>query len=87
MTAIISAILAIAKAIPTVDGWIQQLSVAYTTSRINSMKQENRDAVAAALNNYDQTKLEQAIGSPTAGQVSGDVGAVVIDAPPPGLPH
>lgn len=88
MGSIIAAILAIAKAIPVIDTWIEQLSAAYVASRLATMKKENSDAIRKALVDHDQRDLEKAIGSPNAGQKSGDSGAVITDKPPPNvLPH
>jgi hypothetical protein len=81
----IPTILGILKAIPILDSWFQNLMVAYTKSKIDSMKKENRDAIREDIQNHDQRELEKAIGSPTAGLPSGDPGAVILPGPPPGL--
>jgi hypothetical protein len=84
---IINEILAIAKAIPVVDSWIQALVVAYTALEISNMEKENREAVRKALYEHDQRELEKAVGNPNPGEISGDPGAVVVDAPPPNVVH
>lgn len=82
----IEAILAILKALPILDAWFQKLSAAYVQSQIASMEKENVDAIRTAIEKHDQRPLEKAIDSPTAGQVSGDAGAVVVDGDSIGLP-
>lgn len=79
----ISAILNICAAIPTIDKWVQQLAVAYFAARISAMKSENIDAYRKVIQDHDQRAMENAIGSPTAGKVSGDGGSVITDGPPP----
>lgn len=82
----IAAILALLKAIPILDAWFQTLSAAYVQDRIASMEKENLDAIREAIQSHDQRALEKAIGSPTAGQASGDAGAVIVDGSDIGLP-
>lgn len=82
----IAAILAILKALPILDAWFQKLSAAYVQNRIASIDKENVDAIRTAIESHDQRALEKAIDSPTAGKVSGDAGAVVIDGSSIGLP-
>lgn len=83
---IFGAIIAVIKAIPVLDSWFQSIASAYLQAQIASMKQENRDAIISAVQKFNQIPMENAIGSSTAGKVSGDAGSAVIDAPPPGLP-
>lgn len=84
-TSIIAGILALAKAVPIIDSWIQQLSTAYLQQQISTMKQANIDAIRLALVAHDQRGLENAIGSPTAGLPSGDAGSTIISGLPPGV--
>lgn len=79
-------ILALIKAIPIIDQWVQQLIAAYVGARIASMQKDNLDAIRKAIQDHDQRDLENAIGSPTAGKPSGDAGSVVIDDTPLGVP-
>ena len=81
----ISLILAIAKAVPIINLWIEQLSSAYMVSRMASLKKENLEALRKALNEHDQRDLEKAIGNPHSGEASGDAGSVIINQPPPGV--
>lgn len=88
MSVVISMVLGIIKAIPIVDGWFQELMVAYFDVSVGFMKKENRDAVQKSIVDHDQRPLETVIGSQTAGKPSGDAGTVIVDGPPPnvGLP-
>lgn len=85
MSAIIAGILAVAKSIPVVDSWVQALSVAYTLNQISKMKNENKAAVIRAVSQLDQRDIEKALGSETAGQLSGIAGTQVVDTLP-GVP-
>jgi hypothetical protein len=78
---VIDLILAIAKAIPVIDKWLDALTVA----RIESMKKTQREALRKALDEHDQRDLEKAIGSPGAGEPSGNPDSVISDTPPPGV--
>jgi UPF0716 family protein affecting phage T7 exclusion len=82
----ISTILALLKAVPIIDSWFQELLSAYITSRISSMKQENKDAIKAAFEG-DQREIEKALGDDKAGKPSGDAGASIIDHVPGELPN
>lgn len=78
-------VLAILKAIPILDSWFQQLAVLYFQQRLASMKAENKEAIRKAIYEHDQRGIEVAIGSDTAGKASGDIGAVIVDGPPPNI--
>jgi hypothetical protein len=78
----VTAILAIAKAIPIIDSWLQKLVVAYTNSQITSMKQEDIDAIKAAIEKQDQRALESAMGSTKTGEMSDVNGSVLVDKLP-----
>jgi hypothetical protein len=82
---IIALLLGIAKAVPIIDSWIQQLATAYATQRIADMQKENLDAIRKAIQDKDQRDLEAALGNPHPGEASGDPGAVITDAPPPNV--
>lgn len=77
--------LAILKAIPILDSWFQSLMAFYIQTTIASMKQENLNAIKTAIQSHDQRPIETALGSSTAGKLSGDAGATVIDTPPPNV--
>lgn len=66
-----SAILAIIKAIPALEKWYEDFTAFYIKQRIESMKKENVEAIKFALKENDQRKIEQAIGSNKAGELSG----------------
>lgn len=82
---VIAAIIAIAKAVPVIDSWLQQLVAAYTAARIASMKKENRDAIRKAVQEQDQRDLESAVGNPNPGEPSNAPGSEIISGPPPGV--
>ncbi len=82
ISTILGMVLAIAKAIPIVDSWIQQLVAAYTASAIDAMKRENIDALRKALQGHDQRSLEIALGNPNPGGLSGDPGTIVVSSIP-----
>lgn len=82
---IISGIIALLKVIPVIDGWFQQLMVAYTQARIESMKRENREAIRKAILEHDQRDAEKVIGNPEPGEPSGNKGSEIVNEKPPGV--
>ena len=64
---IISAILAIFKAIPIIDGWFQQLALAYAAKQLADHETAFAAAHLALIKEHDQTLFEMAIGSHNAG--------------------
>lgn len=82
---VISAILAIFKAIPVLDSWFQQMVAAYVTARIASMKAENRDAIKKAVQEQDTRDLDKAVGAPDVGEIINAPGSTVQSGPPPGI--
>lgn len=79
---ILAIIMAIAKDVPIVDGWIKQLTTAYMLAKIAKMDKANRDALKKAIEEGDQRDLEIAMGSSGAGEMSGVPGSVVVDKLP-----
>ncbi len=79
---IISLLLGIVKLVPIVDKWIQDFIVAYTNSRIDSMRAENFEAIKSAIEKQDQRNIEKAMGNPNAGLPSNDAGTSVVDSIP-----
>lgn len=78
--------MAIAKDIPIVQSWIQQLVTLYTVAQISNMSQENIDALKKAIEQQDQRDAETALGGSTiSGQLSGTPGSTVVDTLP-GVP-
>jgi hypothetical protein len=63
-------LLALLTAIPVLKSWFDQLVADYISFKIESMKQENRDAIRKALDAFDQRDLEKAIGNPNPGAPS-----------------
>lgn len=58
MTQVIAAILAIAKAIPVLDGWLDKLLVEYAKIKKLKILKETQEAVDDAFENQDQRGLE-----------------------------
>ena len=79
---IFAIILAVIKAIPAIQSFVDSFIVFYTNSEIDKMSASNLAAIKKVLNDKDQRDLEKAIGSPTAGKPSGDAGAVILPGPP-----
>lgn len=73
-----SAIIAVIKAIPAIKEWWDSLIAFYIDSQIETMKQENRDAIRKAINEHDQRDLEKALGSTKSGEKSNLPGAVIV---------
>ncbi len=82
MSQFITLIISISKAVPIVNDWIQELIVAFTNQRIDSMSKENRESIKKAIEQKDQRDLERAMGSINAGELSGIPGTVVVDKLP-----
>lgn len=86
IAAVFALIMAIAKDIPIVQSWIQQLVTLYTVAQISNMSQENIDALKKAIEQQDQRDAETALGGSTiSGQLSGTPGSTVVDTLP-GVP-
>lgn len=79
MLSFIAGIIAVAKAIPIVDSWLQLLMKEYFKSQIESMKKENLDAIRQSIDDHDQRYLEKILGSKKAGELSGLPGSVIVD--------
>lgn len=77
MLEILSAIVALIKAIPIADKWAERLFVAYKAYQRDRTLKDNREAIRAAIEDNDQRKLEEVIGNPHPGTPSGDPGVVV----------
>lgn len=77
MGQIISALIAIASAVPVIDKWLGQLVKAYTEYRQKKLKEINKEAVDEAIKDRDQRPLESEEHS---GKPSG-VGTVVSSLP------
>lgn len=82
MPALLTTILAVAKAVPVIDQWLQKLIVAYANSRIDAMAKADRDSIKTALNQQDQRDLEKALGSLKAGEASNINGTVIVTTLP-----
>lgn len=64
----IQAVLALIKAIPWFQEKFDELMVVYVKWRVESHDKEFTSAMLSLINNHDQTKLEEAIGSDNAGK-------------------
>ena len=64
----IQAILALIKAIPWFQKKFDELMMAYAEMQIKAHDKAFVEAMAALINDHDQTKLEEAIGSDNAGK-------------------
>lgn len=58
MSQVIAAILAVAKAIPVLDEWLNKLLVEYAKFKKLKIQKETQEAVDAAFENQDQRGLE-----------------------------
>ena len=81
-----SAILAILNLVPQLAKWFEGFVSWYVDRQINSMDQENRDAIRKAVFEHDQRDLESATGSQHPGEPSGIPGTVLRDTLP-GVPR
>lgn len=82
MIAFFSGVVAVAKAIPTLDGWLQRFIAWYVDSQIEKMKKENIAAIKRAIAQQDQRDLERALGNQNAGEVSGIPDTAIVDSLP-----
>lgn len=82
MATVLSLLLAIFKAIPSLQALWDGLVSMYVESQIASMKAENRAAIQKALQDQDQRDLEKAIGSPNAGKEVPANGSEIVDSLP-----
>ena len=73
------AILAIIKAIPIIDSWVQKFVGFYVERQIAALKVEIRNAIKKAVEVQDQRDLEKAVGNANAGEPSGLDGVVTRD--------
>lgn len=64
----IQAILALIKAIPWFQQKFDELMMAYAEMQIKAHDKAFTEAMVALINDHDQTKLEEAIGSDNAGK-------------------
>ena len=78
----IAAVLAVARAIPVVNQWLELLVAEFVKSRINEMREENRNAIRKAFETNDQRPIEKVIGSPNEGKPSGVPGSEFRDSVP-----
>lgn len=77
---IISAILALLQAIPTLNSWFQNLALAWAAKQLADHNSDFAAAHLALIKQNDQTLLEQAIGSVNAGK-SGTDQSDIVDRP------
>lgn len=82
---IILTILAVAKAWPSLNRWLEKLFSAWASANYESMKRENRDVILRAAISFDQREIEHLLGSKSAGKPSGQPGSEHRDTLP-GVP-
>ena len=75
---VVQIILAIAKAFPIVDKWLDQLY----NEKIARAKVENRESIKDGIENQDQRRIEDAMGSTKTGEISGIPNAEIVDKLP-----
>jgi hypothetical protein len=80
--AFLALITSIAKAVPIVDKWIEELVAAYVVQRKNWIKKENHDAIKKSFETDDQRPIEETMGYDHAGLPTGTPGAVIVDSLP-----
>lgn len=81
-TSILSLLLAIFKAIPTLKSWWDDLLVMYVTKAKNDITKDNVEAIKRALNEHDQRHIETQLGSETSGKPSGVEGTIIVNSLP-----
>jgi hypothetical protein len=69
MTAL-SFLMALFRAIPSLKAWFDDLVALYIHVQLQSMREENRDAIRKAFDTGDQKPIEQAIGNSNPGDHS-----------------
>lgn len=80
MMSFLTSFFSLLKVIPALKSWFDWFVAEYTRREIDQMKQEIREGIRKAVNDYDQREIERAINSPLAGKPSGKPGAVIVDA-------
>lgn len=83
---VLTTIIAILKAIPTLKAWFDWFVAEYTRREIATMKAEIRAGIRKAIDEQDQRDLERAMGSTKPGKPSGLPGAVIVDDLPGVVP-
>lgn len=82
ISAALSLLLAIFKAIPSLRKWWEELVAAYVQAEKARMSKDIRDGIKRLINEQDQIELEEAIGYSRAGEPSRLPGAVIVDRLP-----
>ena len=75
---VVQIILALAKAFPIIDKWLDQ---AYN-AKIEAMKKQNSEAIDTAFETDDQRPIEDAMNSSKTGKPSGVPGSEIVDSLP-----
>lgn len=78
---VLSLLLAIFKAIPSLKSWWDEIVSAYIAQEIINMKKELSSAIQKAANG-DQRNTETYMGSPRAGLPSGEPGSIIVPSLP-----
>ena len=82
VTAVISLLTVIFKAIPSLERWWDDFMTMYFTLKVSEMRKENRDSIKKAIHEQDQRELETTIGYSQMGELSGVPSSDVVDALP-----
>lgn len=82
ITAVISLLTAIFKAIPSLKAWWDSLVTLYIELKIKEMRKENRDSIKKAIHEQDQREIEATIGYSQVGELSGVPNSDVVDVLP-----
>lgn len=77
-----SFIAGIPGAISAIESLVNWLSGLVTKMKLTQMQNQNASAISDADKTHDQTPIENAIQSPTAGKPSGVPGSVIVSGPP-----
>jgi hypothetical protein len=80
--AVVSLLVSIFKAIPSLRKWWEELMAAYIEAEKARMSREIRNGIKRLINEQDQIELEETIGYSKPGEPSRLPGAVIVDQLP-----
>jgi hypothetical protein len=84
---VLSGLLALIKAVPTLKEWFDQLMALYAAQAVVNLKKADRDAMRKLFDEQDQRDLEKQLGSIKAGEPSNLGGTEFRDSIPGVLQH
>ena len=82
MGTILSLVLAIIRAIPSLKGFFDAFVKGYVNRNVDSMAKEDREALRKAFEEQDQRDLEKAMGNQNAGKEVPATGSEIVDSLP-----